>query len=445
MRRKGAVRLLATTLVAVPAVAIATWTAIVENDNSSPYPLAPTRAYTPLGSALDPTAAPVGAGKAIPLEVPFRPGETLGEVLSTLELEPGDATALVAELAKHADLRRLRPQDRYAAVQDPANGLQLFELTLEGKGRAAVARRPGGWESEWRPFVQRREVRRVVGELEGTLEGSLRSAGAEPGVAYRMADVLQWDLDFTRDLRIGDRFEVLYEVVYLDGAYHSLGDVRAMRYETRGSVLEAYRFGAGDRHGYYDGDGRPLRKMFLRSPMRYSRVTSRFSQRRFHPVLKKYRPHYGVDYGAPTGTPVRVTANGVVTSAGWSGGGGRTVKVRHPNGYVTAYLHLSRYANGVRTGARVSQGDVIGFVGSSGLATGPHLDYRIQKDGRWIDPLSLKSVPAEPVPESERPSYLVERDRLRRALSGVETYELPIDDRAEFAVAAVADISSRGS
>lgn len=159
-----------------------------------------------------------------------------------------------------------------------------------------------------------------------------------------------------------------------------------------------------------------MRKMFLRSPLRYSRVTSRFSNRRFHPILKRYRPHHGVDYGAPAGTPARVTANGTVRFAGWDGGGGKTVKVRHPNGYLTAYLHLSRFGPGVRSGRRVSQGDIIGYVGSTGLATASHLDYRVQRNGRWIDPLSLRSIPADPVPTDKLPEFLAWRDRLRQSL-----------------------------
>jgi murein DD-endopeptidase MepM/ murein hydrolase activator NlpD len=233
-------------------------------------------------------------------------------------------------------------------------------------------------------------------------------------VAYAMADVLQWDLDFNRDLRLGDRFELLYEEIFLDGKFYQVGSILTLTYENGGKLLEAYRF--GEDNGYYDSEGRPLQKLFLRSPLRFSRITSRFTGRRFHPVLKTYRPHYGVDYGAPTGTPVRVTANGVVRFAGWDRGGGKTIKVRHPNGYLTAYLHLSRFASGIGVGRRVSQGEVIGYVGSTGLATGPHLDYRIQRDGKWINPLTLDNKPAEPIPAEQLPEFLAWRDELRVAL-----------------------------
>ncbi len=237
-----------------------------------------------------------------------------------------------------------------------------------------------------------------------------------------MADVLQWDLDFNRDLRLGDRFEVLFERILLDGEFHKVGSILALSYDNGSRTLEAYKFGG--KGGHYDGEGRPLRKLFLRSPLRYSRVTSGFSSRRFHPVLKRYRPHYGVDYGAPVGTPVRVTGNGVVRFAGWDSGGGKTVEVRHPNGYLTAYLHLSRFAQGVRPGARVVQGEVIGYVGSTGLSTGPHLDYRMQRNGRWINPQAFKSEPAPPIAPQELSRFEAVRDGYRQALASGE----PVDE-----------------
>jgi murein DD-endopeptidase MepM/ murein hydrolase activator NlpD len=206
---------------------------------------------------------------------------------------------------------------------------------------------------------------------------------------------------------------VLYQEVWVDGAYDGPGTILALSYQNGGRRLEAYRY--ADR-GYYDGEGRPLQKMFLRSPLPYSRITSRFSNRRFHPILKVYRPHHGIDYGAPVGTAVRVTAGGVVAFAGWDGGGGKTVKVRHPNGYLTAYLHLSRYAAGIHAGARVRQGDVIGHVGATGLATAAHLDYRVQRQGRWIDPLALVQVPAPDIPVAELADFRSLRDVLRSSL-----------------------------
>ena len=389
----------------------------VEAAANSPFPLPPTVSWNSWQSV------PSSARRLItqdvipgnpPVPLSFAAGETLSGVLGGLGLEPVEAHQVVTELAKFADLRKLRPADQYSASFAPHVGLERFDLLLASRGRARVERGPSGWEGSWRPYEKTVKVSAIEGLLDRALEVAIEEAGGPPPLSILMSDVFQWDLDFTRDLRQGDTFSVLYETVFLDGAYESLGNILAITYDNDGRRLEAYQFGTEGQ--YFDPDGRPMRKMFLRSPLRYSRVTSRFSNRRFHPILKRYRPHHGVDYGAPTGTAARVTANGTVTFAGWDGGGGKTVKVRHPNGYLTAYLHLSGFGSGIRSGRRVSQGDVIGYVGSTGLATASHLDYRVQRNGRWIDPLSLRSVPADPVPTERLPDFLAWRDRLRQSL-----------------------------
>lgn len=368
--------------------------------------------------SVPPVARRLLAGEVViedpPVPLSFAAGQTLSGVLEELGVDALEAHEVVTELARFADLTKLRPEDQYSARFAPDVGLERFDLLLTKRGRARVKRGAVGWEGSWRSFERTHKTTVLEGTLDRSLEGAIEAAGGSSALAVLMADVFQWDLDFTRDLRRGDEFRVLFETLYLDGSYDSLGDILAVTYDNDGRRLEAYRFRAEGQ--YFDSEGRPMRKMFLRSPLRYSRVTSRFSNRRFHPVLKRYRPHHGVDYGAPTGTPVRCTANGTIVSAAWDGGGGKTVKVRHPNGYLTAYLHLSRFASGVRPGRRVDQGEVIGYVGSTGLSTSSHLDYRVQRDGRWIDPLSLKSLPADPVPTDELPEFLAWRDRLRQSL-----------------------------
>ena len=395
--------------------------AIVE----APLKLLPTQVYSPELVALPLWAVRVDGGLArqnLPVEFAFQSGETLGDALEALGFEALEASQVVEEVSKHVDPRRLRTEDRYAALVSSDSRLDGFQLTLNGKGQVSVQEEDGRWKGTWHPFAEITRVKTIRGELDDFLEASISRVGGHPTVAYAMADVLQWDLDFNRDLRLGDRFSVLYEEVYLDGRFHRVGNILTLTYENGGKLLEAYQF--GEDRGYYDSQGRPLRKLFLRSPLRFSRITSRFTGRRFHPILKTYRPHYGVDYGAPTGTPVRVTANGVVRFAGWDRGGGKTIKVRHPNGYLTAYLHLSRFAGGIGVGRRVSQGEVIGYVGSTGLSTASHLDYRIQRNGRWINPLTLDNQPAEPISDQQMPAFLARRDELRLAL---EQERRPVD------------------
>jgi murein DD-endopeptidase MepM/ murein hydrolase activator NlpD len=396
----------------------------LEAYSRSPFPLPPTPRFDARITLPNETSRWIDQAR-IPVEFKLLRGETVAEVFGKLGLEGIELREATNALADKVNLRALKAGNQYSAFYNPDATLASFEMTLAGSGRVKMVRRGERWESDWRPFERQVEFRSLQGSLAGSLEESIREAGGPPALAYRLADVFQWDLDFTKDLRLNDRFEVMYEEVRLDGQFHEVGTIFAAVYDNHGRLLEAYRY--GDSGVYYDGEGRPMRKMFLRSPLRYSRITSQFSRRRFHPVLKEYRPHYGVDYGAPVGTSVQVTANGVVTFAGWDRGGGKVVKVQHPGGYLTAYLHLSRFASGIRPGARVRQGDIIAYTGATGLASGPHLDYRVKLGNRWIDPLSLKSVRDEPIPISRMASFRVWRDELRSSLrNGVVAKDLRV-------------------
>jgi len=401
-------------------------TQTLEAFNRSPFPLAPTQRFS--RRAALPTESTARLDQArVPVEFTLLRGETVNQVFAKLGLQGAAAHEAAAALAEHVNLRSLRAGNQYSAFFNPDASLASFALVVAGSGRVDMSRRDDRWTATWQPFRRTAELRVLRGRLDESLEAAIRAAGGPVELAYRMADVLQWDLDFSRDLRRGDSFDVLYEDILLDGAHHDIGRVVGLVYENQGRRHEAYRW---DESGtYYDAEGHPLRKMFLRSPLRYSRITSLFSQSRFHPVLHAYRPHYGVDYGAPVGTPVEVTANGEVVFAGWDRGGGNVVKVKHAAGYVTAYLHLSRFASGVRPGARVRQGDVIAYTGATGLASGPHLDYRVKHDDEWIDPLSLKGVRAEPIPTSKLASFRTWRDQLVSAFQTGVVPSLPGFDR----------------
>lgn len=385
----------------------------LEAYNRSPFPIPPSPRFNARVTLPNETSHLIGRAR-VPVEFKLLRGETVADVFGKLGLEGVALRDATDALASKVDLHSLKAGNQYSAFFNPDSSLASFEMTLAGSGRVQMVREGGQWQSDWQPFERKVELRSLRGTLAGSLEESIRQAGGPPTLAYRMADVFQWDLDFTKDLRRGDRFEVLYQEVQLDGQFHDVGTIMAVVYDNQGRLHEAYRY--GDSGVYYDGEGRPMRKMFLRSPLRYSRITSMFSRSRFHPVLKEYRPHYGVDYGAPVGTPVQVTANGVVAFAGWDRGGGNVVKVQHPGGYLTCYLHLSRFASGIRPGARVRQGDIVAYTGATGLASGPHLDYRVKLGNGWIDPLTLKSVRDEPIPSSRLAAFRTWRDELRAGL-----------------------------
>ncbi len=387
---------------------------------------------SPQSVAPSPPAGKAGVSSLEPDRVQtLRSGDTLGKALRDLGFASDQAERAARAASRYVDPRQLRPGMRVAAYLDGAEPGR-FELAVAGRGELSVERGGEEWLPSWRPYRRELRTRAVHGVLSGSLESSVATAGADPGLAYAMAEVLQWDLDFNRDLQRGDRFDVLFEEVHLEGSYFGVERVLALSYSQANRKLEVFRYGSDG--GFYDAFGRPSEKMFLRAPLPYSRVTSKFSTHRFHPVLKVTRPHYGVDYGAPVGTPVRVTAAGTVAHAGWDGGGGKTVKVRHPNGYLTGYLHLSRFAAGIRPGSRVRQGDLIGYVGATGLASGPHLDYRVQRDGNWIDPQSLKSVPSAPLDSTQLADFRLLRDALRPVLDGKA--EPPATVGTAFALAA---------
>jgi murein DD-endopeptidase MepM/ murein hydrolase activator NlpD len=394
----------------------------LERIAGSPYPVTPPPRFSSItASAAD--ALPELGDLLVPEPRSVTRGQTLLRVFEELGLDASDARVAASAATEHIDPRRLRAGDRFSAYFGTEGSVARVVFDVDERGRLELLRSSEGWHSDWRPYRLMTHERVVGGSLRGGLESSVAAAGAPAMVAYRLADVFQWDLDFNRDLRVGDRFAVAYGEVRADGRFQRVAEIEAAVYENQGRLLEAYRY--GEEGAYYDGEGRPLRKQFLRSPLEFSRVTSQFSHRRFHPVLKTYRPHYGVDYGAPTGTPVRVTASGVVVSAAWNDGGGRMVVVRHPNAFQTSYLHLSRFADGVRAGARVAQGQVIGFVGLTGLATAAHLDYRVRQNGRYIDPLSVRNEPVPALKGVELERFFAWRSELRRRLGGGDATPFP--------------------
>jgi len=247
-----------------------------------------------------------------------------------------------------------------------------------------------------------------------SLVGVLEARGENVQLALELANIYGGEVDFNSDLQPGDRFEIMFERAMRNGEFAGYGRVLAANMKNAGRKLPAVLFEDGDgKPAYYDADGRSLKRQFLKSPLPFDpRITSQFSNRRFHPVYGGYRAHQGVDYGAPYGTAVNVVASGVVDFVGTQGDAGRMVRVRHASGYQTAYLHLSAFAPGLRVGQRVSQGDLIGKVGTSGASTGPHLDYRIIKNGTYVDPVAeLKRMPkGEAIAASRLPAFAAVRD-----------------------------------
>lgn len=270
--------------------------------------------------------------------------------------------------------------------------------------------------------VRQRSIHTVINS---SLWNAMAAANASPELALRLADIFAWTVDFF-GLEKGDQFFACYDEELIDSVAIGFGRIHAARYVHRGDTINAYGFEQDSTFAYWDQQGRSLRKAFLKAPLNFSRISSGYSHARLHPILKIVRPHTGIDYAAPAGTPVVALGDGKVVAKGYQGGGGNTVKIRHNSVYTTGYLHLSRFAKGIAVGAHVKQGQVIGYVGSTGLATGPHLDFRVWRNGSPMNPLRLESPPVAPLDSALRPAFNAERIRLDSLLNLAERQRIEV-------------------
>ena len=272
-------------------------------------------------------------------------------------------------------------------------------------------------------------TRYASGTISSSLFMAAQNAGLSHNLTMQMANVFGYDVDFAREIRQGDQFEVLYEEKHLDDQRVGTGNILAARFTNRGKTYTAVRYtDAKGYSSYYRADGTSMRKAFIRTPVEFARISSRFNPGRMHPVLNKIRAHKGVDYAAATGTPIKATGDGRVVHVGRKGGYGNTVVIKHGQTYQTLYAHMSRYASGIRVGSNVSQGQVIGYVGMTGLATGPHLHYEFQVNGRHVDPLSVKLPASDPIPKSERTAFLALSNQLMASLDQQGATQLALLD-----------------
>jgi len=233
----------------------------------------------------------------------------------------------------------------------------------------------------------------VKGTIKGSLFETINNVGESDELAIKFADIYQWEVDFFKEVHPGDSFSIVVEKIFAKGIFIGYGKILAADFYNRGRVIRAIYYDNGKLTGYFTPDGKHLKKGFLRAPLKFGRVSSKFTSSRLHPVLGRYLPHFGVDYAAPTGTPIYATGSGVVMQKGFQGGAGNFVKIKHPNNIITTYMHMSKFKPGLKVGSRVSQGEVIGYVGATGYATGPHVDYRIQIGPKYVNPLSFVAPP----------------------------------------------------
>lgn len=376
-------------------IGIATAFAIAPADNTQPLKL-----ETVVEQLASPDSATVFSpkGQSFFREERVQRGDTLASLLDRLTVSDREAFDFIrSDKTAQSIARQLRPGKVVTARTDEHGELQALHFPVTGKDSLISIRREGGKliAEERAPALEPRIFMRS-GEIRYSLFGATDAAGIPDAIATQLAEIFGGDIDFHRDLRKGDRFNIVFEMLYQRGQPIKSGRILAAEFTNERKSYQAFWHSSEDgRGGYYSADGKSLRKAFLRSPLEFSRVTSGFTTSRFHPVLQTWRAHKGVDYGAPIGTKVRSVADGTIEFAGKQGGYGNLIIIRHQGSYSTAYGHLNGFAPGIRKGSRVAQGDTIGFVGQTGLASGPHLHYEFRIRDSQVNPLAV-SLPTAP-------------------------------------------------
>ncbi len=350
----------------------------------------------------------------------IRQGDTMHGVMGKLNLPTEFLFDRQRDCAQSSRFNEIHPGDELSIRIHAEEQSPVKLMVAPVNGNPYILRKVGDqWQCHEDSSPTYTITASVVGTITGNLYDSSIRAGLPANLIMELADLFAYDVDFNTDLREGDSFAVHFQEEVSNGKRIRCGPILAAKMEVSGKDYSAFYHGSSQGKGdYYDMEGNSLRKMFLKAPLSYSRISSAFTHRRFHPVLKIYRPHFGIDYAAPEGTPISALGSGTVTFKGWKGGYGHFVEIRHDGTYTTTYGHLSRYAGGLRKGSRVEQGQVIGYVGATGVATGPHLDFRFYKNGTPIDFLKTDFPNARSIPKGELATFKSNRDQYLAALQG---------------------------
>lgn len=344
----------------------------------------------------------------------------LSSILSEFGVDLGTIDQIARQSKKVFDVRKIRSGNKYSVFKTHDSPAEARYFVYENSATDyfifelfdSLRITPGEKEVEKR-------LQKAQGVIETSLWNTMKGNGLDPMLAIRLSRIYAWTIDFF-GIRKGDRFRVIFDEQFVEGKSIGIGDIHAVQFDHYGEEQYAFRFFQDERFDYFDETGVSLRKAFLKAPLDFYRISSRFSHSRMHPVLRIRRPHHGVDYAAPRGTPVMSIGDGIVTARAYQrGGGGNYLKIKHNSVYRTTYMHLSGFAKGITTGTRVKQGEVIGYVGSSGLSTGPHLDFRVHENGQPVDPLKVESPPVEPIKKKNLPRYNEMKDSLMNELQKI--------------------------
>ncbi|MEN6589675.1 MAG: peptidoglycan DD-metalloendopeptidase family protein [Proteiniphilum sp.] len=350
-------------------------------------------------------------------------GDHLASILSDLGFTGTDAELITGAISPFYPPSKMQIESIYATIATPDSTSTIQYLVFESSKTDFVvvdlcSDSLEAYESSKPVTLQRRYAESTI---TSSMWNAIIESGASPMLALKLSDMYAWQIDFF-DIKEGDSFRLIYDEAWIDDTtFVDVVSVEGAVFKHQGQEFMAIPFQQDSTREYFDANGNSLRKAFLKAPLDFFRISSKFSNARFHPVLKRYRPHHGVDYAAPAGTPVKTVGDGVVIEKGYQrNGGGNYLKIRHNNVYTTTYMHLSRFAKGIKKGGSVRQGDVIGYVGSTGLSTGPHLDYRVYKNNQPINPLKMEVPPSHPVRPELRDSFMVIRDNLLMQMDSLQ-------------------------
>jgi murein DD-endopeptidase MepM/ murein hydrolase activator NlpD len=342
------------------------------------------------------------------IEGRMKEGDTFSDSLLRKRIPLQSVRLIVLKLKPHIDFRRMKGGD-FQFIADEKGELVKFTFEAGPMEIYEIERNPyGEYAAKKKEVPLETYLVKVSGEIRYSLAQAMEKAGEEWFLATAFAEILAWDIDFSRDVRRGDRFKVVVEKLYKGDQFIQYGSIHALEYQSGNKIIRGIRF----HERYYNAKGISLEKAFLRMPLRFTHISSGFNRKRKHPIMGGVYPHLGIDYAAPLGTPVWAVANGIVDSVGWVEGFGKQVVLRHPNGYVSYYSHLSRYGPGIQEEKRVEQKQIIGYVGSTGFSTGPHLDYRLSKNGQFIDSLKETFPQGEPVGQKDWEAFLKRREEI---------------------------------
>ena len=358
------------------------------------------------GDAIEAAAAETTAAALIHKTVTVKKGDSLAKIFAREQLDPQQLHAVLNSAPLAKKLTNIHPGQQLAFLTDTDSKLQELRYILDPLNTIQVKRTDDRFDTQLITKVPERRKTSKAGVIDSSLFLAAQKASLPEKVTMELANIFGWDVDFALDIRKGDSFAVVYEELYLDGEKIGPGNIIAAEFTNRGKTHKAVRF--ADSHGnvdFYTPKGRSLRKAFIRTPVSFTRISSRFSLGRKHPILNRIRAHKGVDYAAPRGTPVKATGNGKIVFRGKKGGYGNVIIIKHGSKYSTLYGHLSRYRRSLKTGSRVQQGQIIAYVGSSGLATGPHLHYEFRVNGVHRNPLTVKLPSASPLPKKYRDEF----------------------------------------